>query len=193
MEADWAAAYLLHPVPIAFGLGLVLLVILVTTSANPKPPALSRKQLLVGYIGIFLGCVIASAWDSYVSPEDALRIWKVPRENYWNAIFHAFSTQLVLLSYASLIGATLVGVPVVSALARRGLATVPYVVGVSVAISLAFTGALVLLDAPSPGAHFVQMAPYFVGLHLLLSLGFCVGARLQWGLKQEPGPARPAG
>src|SRR6185503_13157162 len=94
MESDWVAAYLTHPIPIAMALGFVAIVTFAISSKNAQPPALSRRQLVLGYVGIFVGCVIVSAWDSYVSPDEALAVWKVPPENYWGATIQEFSVQL---------------------------------------------------------------------------------------------------
>jgi len=185
MEASWAAAFLAHPVPIGIALAIVIIVTCVLVPSNARPPILSRRQVVLGYIGVLVGCVIASAWLSYVSPQDAATIWRVPPENYWTAFLNEFFVQLVLLSFLALVGSAIVGVPVILALSRRALATVPWVLAVSVVISLLVTLLLVLLDAPSPSAQFEQMASEFVGLHLFLSFGFCVGAQLQWRLRQR--------
>jgi len=108
-----------------------------------------------------------------------------PTENYWSAQVKHFFRHACALGVRLLVGAAVIGAPIAMALSRRGLATVPSVLGVSVVISLLFTGLLVLLGAPSPSARFVQMAPEFVGIHLVLSLGFCIGAGLQWRIRQR--------
>jgi hypothetical protein len=185
MESGWAAAFLAHPVPIGMALALVLIVTCALVPSNTSPPVLSRRQVMLGYLGVFVSCVIASAWGSYVSPQDATTIWKVPPENYWTATLNEFFVQFVLLSFVALVGCAVIGLPILLTLSRHALATVPWVLIVSVVVSLLVTLLLVLLDAPSPNARFGQMAPEFVGLHLLLSLGFCVGARLQWRLRQR--------
>jgi len=56
MESYLAAGFLTHPVPIVLGLGFIFLITRAISSGKAVPPVLSRRQLLLGYLGVFAGC-----------------------------------------------------------------------------------------------------------------------------------------
>ena len=176
------AALFMHPIAIALGLGVVFLCGLVLYSGRGTAPPLSKRQLALGYLGIVLVCLGIAAASTYVSPEEALAQWHVPAEHYWGAILNEFVAVSVALAYLSVIGTAVIGAPIIFALARRGFGTVPCVLGASIIISLLGAVVLVWFSQPS-SASFTRDAPYFVGTHLLLALGFCVGAGLPWSFR----------
>jgi hypothetical protein len=179
MEASWFASMLLHPVAVV---ALVVVVslssVLLLKAGGPRFP-IARSQLLFGYLGATVICIVVAGVSSYVPPEEALSKWHVPPENYWEALRNEFTVLLVLFMYAALIGIALVGAPIIFALARAGRATAPWLLLTSVIISLVGAWLLVQINQPS-SASFMRDAPYIAGLHFLVALGFCVGARLPW-------------
>lgn len=184
MEASWIASMLLtHPLAIAALVGIPLLSALALYSGNSTPRAIPPSRLAFGYVGIFVVCVFIAATSSFISPEEAFTKWRVPSDKYWSALFREFLVICVLLIYSSFLGFAIVGAPVTFALARRGLATVPWVLVASVVISSIASLFLTQFSYRS----YAQIAfdiLFLVGGHLLLALGFCVGARLPWGIKR---------
>lgn len=179
MEASWFASLLLHPVAVIALIAVVSLSsILLLKAGGPRFP-ISRSRLLFGYLGAIVICIVVAGVSSYVSPEEAVSKWHVPPENYWETLRSEFTVLLVLFVYAALVGIAVVGAPIVVALARTGRATAPWLLLTSVIISLVGTWLLVQISQPS-SASFIRDAPYIVGFHLLIALGFCVGARLPW-------------
>jgi hypothetical protein len=177
MESAWMAAALMHPV------GLLVLFVAVISSSyillSLRDPPLRRRQLVGGYVGLVAFALGMAAAGSYVSPEDAVQIWKVPPEAYWSALLDGFFTSAVLAVYIGLMGSSVVGVPVIFWLARRGLKGAPWVLGASVVIST-IAAALLAQTSTHPFETFLRDTPYLAGAHLLLALGFCIGARLPW-------------
>lgn len=180
MESAWIAAALIHPV------GLLVLLLTVVGSSyimlSMREPALSGRQLVGGYVGLVAFALGIAAAGSYVSPEDAVRIWRVPPEAYWSALLNGFVIHAVLAVYTGLMGSSLVGIPIVFWLARRGLVGAPWVLIASLFVSIA-AAALLAQASTSPVEAFRRSAPYLAGTHFLLALGFCLGARLPWRVR----------
>jgi hypothetical protein len=186
MEAAWFASMMFQPVPVAIALAVVVLMTFLVTPKKATPPLVSRRQLFFGYLGVFAVCVLIAAGSSYVSPDEAWSVWKVPPENYWHALMNQFLVQVVLLTGLSVVGAAIIGAPIVVALSRRRLATVPWVLVASALVSLVFTGMLMAVGSGTSNTGFWQLALFVLGTHLALSLGFCIAARLGWRLRQAP-------
>ena len=181
MESAALAGLALHPVALA-ALAVVLVVsTIVLYSSSGVPPPLSKSRLFFGYLGVVVGCLGIAAVSGYVSPEEALARWGVPPEQYWQVLLAGVATMSVLLVYVALMCVAIIGAPAIFALARCGQGNAPAVLVISIAISL--VGALALVQfSQSSSTSFVRDAPYLVGTHLVLALGFCVGAKLPWKL-----------
>jgi hypothetical protein len=187
--------YLLwHPI----GMTVLAVVVLLSTAilylGRTAPSPISLKRLAFGYLGATIVCLGIAAVNSYIPPEQALSHWKVPSARYWEAVLSQFALIATFMTYIATLGIAIVGAPVILAMARRGYGSVPWVLFASLLISLIATFLLVRFSQPS-GAAFGRVAPVIVGPHLLLALGFSVGAGLPWrrrtaGLKTlEGGPA----
>jgi len=178
-----AAALLTSPMAIAFVLAVALASGFALTRVwHPSP--LPKQQLALGYLGVVVVCLIVAAVSAYVSPEDAVQRWHIPRDQYWASLFRTFALLSVVLTCLSILGVAVIGAPIIFALASRGLGRVPYILAASIIVSLVVAFALAALTQPS-SATFARDAPYLVGLHLLLSLGFCIGAGLPWSFQRS--------
>lgn len=182
MEASWFAGMLRHPIGIAVLVAAVLLSAAALYSGRRVSAPISPKRLAFGYIGAVVVCLGIAAVSSYVPREEALTKWHVPSENYWEAVFNQFAVLATLLTYFTVLGIAIVGAPVIFAMARRGFGSIPWVLLASVVISLGAALVLVQLSQPS-NASFARDAPGLAGAHLLLSLGFSLGAGLPWRRK----------
>jgi hypothetical protein len=178
MEAMFVAGALLHPVALLI-LALVLFAGVSiggqSTSLAPRSP---RWALARGLFAVFLVSLVIAAVSAYVSPEESKRLGVQP-ENYTTILRREFIVLAVLATYASLIGCCVVGIPLVTALASKGWATVPTVVFASVAISLLFCAAVGLLSLSEP-TRALREAAFLTGLHALLALAFATGIGLSW-------------
>lgn len=182
MEMHWFAAVLMQPFAVVLLIVVVFLSTYILYSGNKKSPSITLWQLASGYIGVITVCLLLAAILSYVSPEEAATKWHVPAEHYWNVLFKEFLVSSILLVYFSMFGVAIIGGPIVLALARRGLASVPWILAASVAVSVIVTSTL-MRYSQSSSSSFVSDALLLIGTHLLLALGFCLGARLPWHIK----------
>jgi hypothetical protein len=186
MESAWIASMLLNPAAI-----LILCVIVATSwtlAHSDDGRNLSYRNLAFGYLGVVVMCLLIAAAASYVPPDEAQARWHVAPDDYWSATLQEFIVQSTLFIYLSLLGVSLVGLPVILALKRRGFGNVPAILAASIVISVLFTVLLTMvLDAIAkrPGASFTKDALVIVGGHLLLTLAFCVGAGFPWTIKRQ--------
>jgi hypothetical protein len=178
MEASFAAAVLMHPIALlVLGLAVFGAVHLGAGSGHPHRH-LSRLRLLWGFCAVAIAAVGMAAVDSYVPPSEAFR-FGVGSENYWGALWRQFAVLVVLVTYIALLGCAAVGVPIIVQLAKRGMATVPIVVVVSIPISLAVLVPLGL--ASSTGySRLARDLVWLAGSHAVMAFAFAVGARLPW-------------
>ena len=178
METSIAAGALLHPVALA----ILATTMFAAVSIGGKSPSLKmpspRWALARGLLGVFAAALAIAAASAYVTPDEARR-FGVPPENYADALRRQFIVSAVVASYASLVGASVVGVPVVIGLSSRGWATVPVLVLASVAISLAFCVVLGFVPLSEP-KRALQYIGVLTGLHALLALSFAVSIGLSW-------------
>ncbi len=156
--------------------GLLLLSALHYPRKNRRLP-FSPQRLVLAYGAVLLACLAISAVSGYVPQTEATARWHVPAERYWQVQLNGFAVLFVLMAWLSLFGVALVGLPIVSLLARHGRATVPWVLAASVVVSVTF--AVVASLATNP-AHIGYTAAYFSATHLLLSLAFCLASGLPW-------------
>lgn len=185
MESAWVAAYLFQPIPVGVVLIFLFFATRLLVPASATFPTLTRKQAGWGFFGVFVASLIVSAWLSYVPKVEAEIVWKMLPENYWSAILNEFFITSILLSFLSLIGCALIGLPIIVAISRHGLDSTPIILCISIAISLSLTTLMEFLGIPSPEAQFISMAKEFVPTHAFLAFGFCIGAQLQWRLRQH--------
>ena len=182
MEAYWFAAMLWRPTGIAVLVGAVLLSVTALYAGRRVSAPISPKRLALGYLGAVGVCLGIAAVSSYVPREEALTKWHVPPENYWEAVFNQFAVLATLSTYFTVLGIAVVGAPVIFAMARRGFGSVPWVLLASTVISVA-TALVLIQDSQPSNVSFLHDAPGLIGVHLLLSLGFSVGAGLPWRRK----------
>jgi len=123
-----------------------------------------------------------AAASSYVTREEAVTVWHVPAANYREVVTREFVNTATLLIWFAAVGISVVGIPVVLALVRRGFGTVPWVLLASAAISIVSLAAfaLVFMLPAHTDIPVLRLVLFFIGSHLALSLGFCVGANLPW-------------
>ena len=179
MEAAYLSGVLLNPV----ALGVLLLIVVAITSfhyrSRRQPPSIRARRLLPAYLSALLACAVVSAVMSYVSPEEAWLKWKVLPENYWDAQLKEFFTTFAFAAYAGLLGIAVVGLPVMCALGRRGLATIPHALIAAAVISILVSALLTATDTP-PLHRFIALAKDLVPGHLFIAAAFCVGAGMPW-------------
>jgi hypothetical protein len=177
MESAMFTAMLLHPIAVLIAVSVVLVATVVSYYAIPSARSISVARLVGGYLGALAVVVLICAVTGYVSPEEAQTVWKVPPENYWTALWREFLTLFVMLCYATVLGIAVVGAPAIFLLNWKQRATVPWVLVAAAIISI---GAALVLETFIASRNPVQTIGYLVGGHLLLALGFCLGARLPW-------------
>jgi hypothetical protein len=179
MEMAMLAVILMHPIGLAILVFAVALSAVILRLARTPSPLITIRRLAYGYLGAVAICLVCAATFSYVSPDEAMTRWQVPADLYWQEILHEVWLLTFLLSYIAVLGIALIGIPVIVALARLGLGTIPWTLLASVVISLTAAFSLTRLSQPS-SASFVRDAPYLTGLHLLLTTAFCIGAGMPW-------------
>lgn len=184
MAADFFLGGMRHPIAIALWLAVVVLASVITYRTGPLSPPIRPFRLVAGYLAALVVCAALAASSAYVSREEAATVWHVPSEHYREAIMREFWDLLGLFAFLAGIGIALVGVPVIFSLARAGRAQVGWVLLASAAISIAVSVALGVLFFSFGAASWfrtsLEVLGYLLGTHLLLSLGFCLGAGLPW-------------
>jgi hypothetical protein len=176
MGASHIAGMLSHPIGLLLGIGLLFVI----SSAQYDRPGLQpipAKQLPWGYLAALAACVVIAAADSYVSEAEALSKWKVLPEDYWRVQVNTFLAEFVLLGFVALFGIAAIGLPIIRMLHKHALATVPWVLLSSVLVSVVVAVWMSLVEVPR-FHHLVDFLRSVVATHLVISLAFCVGARL---------------
>ena len=177
------ASVLVHPIALtALALVLLAAVRIGGRSASLKMPR-PHWALAKGLICVLITSIALAAVSAYVTPEEA-RSFGVQPENYSTALRRQFIVLAVVASYASLLGASIVGIPLVVTLASKGWATVPIVVLSSAIISLLFGPAIGLVSLSEPMRAAKDLG-YLVGFHGLLAFSFAVGIGLSWRLSRR--------
>lgn len=171
------AGLLLHPIAVAILVSIVAVASVASYYSISDARRISARRLLGGYLGAVFAAVLICAATSYISPEEAQRVYRVPAENYWSALWHTFLTMFVILFYVTLVGIAVVGVPAILFLNSKQRATVPWILLVATIISIA--GA-VILEIFVRSKNPLLTIGAVVGGHWLLAIGFCLGARLPW-------------
>jgi hypothetical protein len=148
-------------------------------------PQLSAVRLIGGYLGGLCTLAIAVAAYSYVSPQEAVSVWHVPPENYWSALFELLLSTFVVAAFVSLVGISVVGIPVLVRLSNRGMATAPWLILSSVAISTAFAIVVYVLRHSASDATFFDVLWFLVVSHVIVAAGFALAARLPWAFRSN--------
>jgi hypothetical protein len=177
MESAMFAGVLLHPMAVLISLSVVLVATVASYYAIPGARGISPSRLLGGYLGAIAVVTLVCAATSYVSPEEAQAVWKVPPEHYWSALWRQFLPSFVILCYATVLGIAVIGAPAIFVLNWKRRATVPWILVLAATISV--LGALAL-ESFIRSRHPLETVAYLVGGHLLLALGFSLGARIPW-------------
>jgi hypothetical protein len=181
METMMAAGLILNPV----GLIICILVPAITIMLARRPQ-LSAARLAAGYIGALFALAVAVACSSYVSPQDAVSVWHIAPEVYWQELFAQFVSIFAVAAFASIVGISVVGIPVLIALSNYGRATGPWLVLASVLISTAMAMFLYLLERSSSDIALPGTLGFLVISHAILTIGFSLAARLPWTFASEP-------
>ena len=178
METMMAAGLILNPI----GLIIFVLVPLITIRAVQRPE-LSAARLTAGYIGALVALAIAVGRWSYFSLEDAVSVWHIAPERYWEELMGQYISIFVVTAFVSVIGISVVGIPVLVALSNCSRGTVPWFVLASVLIStvMAMLAALPRLFS----IEFLRTWGLLVISHVILTTGFSLAARLPWTLRRN--------
>lgn len=183
MGADSIIGLFTHPVILIFWLGIlttsVYLVHRTPTARSCIPPT----RLVAGYFGAFLACIAISAFASYVSRDEAIAVWHVPPERYWEAMKNEFFSNLILTTMIGTTGIAIIGLPVIFRLARIGRAKIGWVLLTSLAVSIVFSFmfSVIFLISTQPWlAETLRLLEFSASAHLLIALCFSVGAGLRW-------------
>jgi hypothetical protein len=88
--------------------------------------------------------------------------------------------------FASIVGISVVGIPVLIALSNYDRATAPWLVLASVLISTFMAMLYYLLDHSSSNITLLGALGFLVIGHALLATGFSLAARLPWTLRSWP-------
>jgi hypothetical protein len=175
METMMAAGLVLNP------LGLIVFVLFpLITIRLVRCPQLSATPLAAGYIGALFALAIAVGRWSYFSLEDAVSIWHIAPEQYWSELLGQYVSVFVVTAFLSVVGISVVGVPVLIALSNRSRANVPRFVLASVLISTAMAVLKSLLVGTLFSIEFLRTWGFLVVSHVILTIGFSLAARLPW-------------
>jgi hypothetical protein len=175
METMMAAGLILNPV----GLIIFVLIPLITIRLL-KRPELSAGRLAAGYIGALVALALAVGRWSYFSFEDAVSVWHIAPERYWSELLMQYVSVLVVTAFLSVVGISVVGIPVLIALSNCRKATVPWFVLASVLISTVMATLESLLMGTLFSLQFLRTWGLLVISHVILTTGFSLAARLPW-------------
>lgn len=165
-------------------IGLIICILIPTiTILLARRPQLSGGRLAAGYIGALFALAIVVGASSYVSPQDAVAVWHVPPERYWDAMVELFTGTFVAAAFVSIVGISFVRIPVLVALSNAGRGTAPWLIMSSAVISTVIAVVFCLLMHSSSNITFLGiLAPLVVG-HGVLTAGFSLAARIPWAPK----------
>jgi hypothetical protein len=180
METMMAAGLILSPI------GLIICALIPAFAIFIlRSPQLSARRLIAGYIGALFALALVVAASSYVSPEKALSVWHVPADHYWAALRELFIGTFVVAAFASIVGISFVGLPVLVKLSKSGKATAPWLILTSAAISAAAACIAFALMHSSSNITFLSILGLLVVTHIVLALGFSLAAKLPWAFRPK--------
>jgi hypothetical protein len=181
METMMAAGMILNP------LGLIISILIPSITIKlARRPQLSAARLTAGYIGALFALAIVVGRLSYFSPQDAVSVWHIAPEMYWDELFGQYLSVFAVAAFASIVGISVVGIPVLIALSNYGRATAPWLVSASVLISTAMATLHYLLDGSSSNSTFLGTLGFLVTSHAILTIGFSLAAKLPWTFGSRP-------
>jgi hypothetical protein len=177
METLFAATAIASP------LGIVIAVLCPAIAIYlARRPGLGPVRLLCGYLGALFALAILVAATSYVSPQEAITVYKVTQEHYWQALAELFLSTLIVAAFAAILGISFVGLPALLWLRARGKATAPWLILSSIVISLVFSALLCVPMLLSSNATVIGILGIMLIPHIVCAAGFAVAARLPWRL-----------
>jgi uncharacterized membrane protein YgcG len=184
METMMAAGLVLSPI------GLIICILIPTISILlARRPQLSAGRLVAGFIGALLALALAVGASSYLSPQDAISVWHVPSERYWDALVKLFVATFAVTAFASIGGISFVGIPVLVGLSNCGRATAPWLIiasgGISTVMAI-IAYAFVLMRYYSSNMTFLGTLGFLVISHGIVTFGFALAARLPWAFESKP-------
>jgi len=181
METMMVAGMILNPV------GLIICILIPTAAIRlARGPRFSALRLAAGYVGALCALAMAVACWSYFPREDAVSIWHIAPEDYWPELLAQFISIFAVTAFVSIVGISVVGIPVLVALSNRGRATVPWFVLASVLISTAVALLSFLIGLSSSNMTMMASLRFLVVSHAILTIGFAVAARLPWTWESWP-------
>jgi hypothetical protein len=184
METMFAAAMILSP----FGL-IICLLIPTATIILARSPRLSAARLVAGYFGALCAVAVAVGASSYVSPEEAASVWHVPPDRYWGTLIELFVGAYAVAAFATIIGISFVGLPILFWLSGSRKATAPWLILTAGAISTGVAIVLYVLTHISRSfswdISFRELLTSLVVSHVVSAAGFALAARLPWALRQS--------
>jgi hypothetical protein len=181
METMMVAGLILSP----FGL-IICIFIPTITIVVARRPQLSARRLVAGYIGALFALAVSVGASSYVSPQDAVWIWHIPPERYWDSLVGLFLGTFVVAAFVSIVGISFVGIPVLVALSNSGRATAPWLIISSAVISTVVAIIAYLIMHSSFDITFLETLGLLLISHSILTIGFSLAARLPWKLALKP-------
>lgn len=179
MEIIFMATILMDTWPIIFCLATIFTSSYLIYEKSYYTGYFSPSKFIGGYIGIIAACAIISAALVYVPPDVSVSTFKIEPDKYWEVIKREFIVVFIVFTYFSLIGTAIFGMPVIYVLAKKDLATIPAVLGASIAISTVFS-ALISLSSQKSINTFIDLTLSITVIHLLTTFAFCIGARFRW-------------
>lgn len=145
-----------------------------------RRPELSARRLIGGYIGAVLVFAILIAVQSYFPVDEALAQWQVPPENYIATLSEHFYLNFIVYGFWCLIGVSLIGIPVLVALAVNNRASAPWLIAASAVVALTASVFIEMFLGLVSMASFFEMLCVFLPVCCLTTTGFALGARLPW-------------
>ena len=178
METLFAAAAIASPLG-----GLITVLCPAFAIYLSRRPGFGPGRLISGYLGALLALAILVAVTSYVSPQQAAAVYKVTPEHYWSALAELYLSTLIVAGFAAILGISIVGLPALLWLRRRGKGTAPWLILSSVMISLVFSALLCVPMLLSSNTTITEILGIMLIPHVICATGFAVAARLPWRLR----------
>jgi len=165
----------MSPLGILLCLAIVALAIFMA-----QRPGLPARRLIGGYLGALAVFAVFVAVRTYCPRDAALAQWNVTPEHYLAALGEHFYTNFMVFGYWSLIGMSVIGLPLLVAFAANNRATAPWLIGASAVVALLLAVVLELVFGFGPLAEFIVLLWILVPPCCLMTAGFVAGARLRW-------------
>lgn len=188
MGSDLILGLLTHPISLICWLAILTISVSVVHRNPITRSCIPPLRLVTGYLGAILACIVISALVAYVSPDEAITVWHVPPERYWEVMKNEFFSILILTTMIGTTGIAIVGLPVIFRLARTGRAKIGWVLLTSVAVSMVFSlmfSVFFLISTQPWLAQTLKLMELSVSAHLLIALCFSVGAGLRWRASRQ--------